>query len=189
MMLRIIGNSCAWLSRKLNVIACLTTENLALRQQLIVLKRSQNRPKLKERDRLFWVLLSRIWSGWRDALLIVQPDTIARWHKKAFKRYWRRKSQTGKRGRPAMDSEVRALILKMADANPLWGAPKIHGELLELGIVVSERTVSNLLRRHRRKPPSQTWRTFIKNHMPDMVGWTSLSYRPFNFGCFSSLSS
>ena len=69
-----------------------------------------------------------------------------------------------------MDSEVRALILKMAYANPFWGAPKTHGELLELGIVVSERTVSNLLRRHRRKPPSQTWRTFIKNHVPDMVG-------------------
>ena len=69
-----------------------------------------------------------------------------------------------------MDSGVRALILKMADANPLWGAPKIHGELLELGIVVSEWTVSNLLRHHRRKPPSQTWRTFIKNHIPDMVG-------------------
>ena len=161
-MLKIIKTSCGWLSRKLNFIACLTAENLALRQQLIVLKRNQTRPKLKERDRLFWVVMSRVWSGWRDALLIVQPDTVVRWHKRAFKRYWRRKSRSGKRGRPALDSDVRVLILKMADANPLWGAPKIHGELLELGIVVSERTVSNLLRRHRRKPPSQTWRTFIR---------------------------
>ena len=162
MMLRIIGNSCGRLSQELSIIAYLAAENLALRQQLIVLKRNQTRPKLKERDRLFWALLSRIWSGWRDALLIVQPDTVVRWHKKAFKRYWRRRSRSGKRGRPAMDSEVRALILKMAYANPFWGAPKTHGELLELGIVVSERTVSNLLRRHRRKPPSQTWRTFIR---------------------------
>lgn len=181
MMLIIIKNSCGWLSQKLNIIGYLAAENLALRQQLIVLKRNQNRPKLKERDRLFWVLLSRIWSGWRDALLIVQPDTVVRWHKKAFKRYWRRKSRTAKRGRPPMDPEVRALILKMADANPLWGAPKIHGELLELGIVISERTVSNLLRRHRRKPPSQTWRTFIKNHMPDMVGVDFLVVRTIRF--------
>ena len=165
MMRRIIGNRCGWLSRKLNIIAYLAAENLAFRQPLIVLKRNQTRPKLKERDRLFWVFMSRIWSGWRDALLIVKPDTVVRWHRNAFKRYWRRKSRSGKRGRPATDSEVRALILKMADANPLWGAQKIHGELLELGIVVSERTVSNLLRRHRRKPPSQTWRTFIKNHI------------------------
>jgi len=148
----------------------LTAENLALRQQLIVLKRNQKRSALKGRDRLFWVVMSRIWTGWRDALLIVQPDTVVRWHKKGFRYYWRRKSQAGRRGRPSLDSDVRALILKMTDANPLWGAPRIHGELVKLGIAVSERTVSNLLRRHRRKPPSQTWRTFIKNHMPDMVG-------------------
>ena len=169
MMFNLIRDFMHLATQRLNLVAYLTAENLALRQQLIVLKRNQKRPALKDRDRLFWVLLSRIWSGWRSALLIVQPDTVVRWHKRAFKSYWRRKSQSGKRGRPALDSELRALILKMADANPLWGAPKIHGELLKLGIDVSERTVSNLLRRHRRKPPSQTWRTFITNHMPDMV--------------------
>ena len=119
MMLNIIKYCCGWLSRKLNIIANLTAENIALRQQLIVLKRTQNRPKLKERDRLFWVIMSRAWSGWRDALLIVQPDTVVRWHKRAFKLYWRRKSRTGKRrGRPALDSDVRAMTIKMADANP-----------------------------------------------------------------------
>ena len=87
-----------------------------------MLKRTHSRPKLKERDRLFWVIVSRAWSGWRDALLIVQPDAVMRWHKKAFKLYWRRKSQAGKRGRPALDSAVKALILKMADANP----PGVH---------------------------------------------------------------
>jgi len=111
MMLRIIKDGCGWLSQKVNIIAYLATENLTLRQQLIVLKRNQTRPKLKERDRLFWVLLSRILTGWRDALLIVQPDTVVPWQKNAFKRYWRRKSRSGKRGRPARDSEVRALVL------------------------------------------------------------------------------
>lgn len=170
MMLKIIKNCFVWLYPKLNIIANLTAENLALRQQRIVLKRNQRRPKLNARDRLFWVLMSCIWSGWRDVLLIVQPETVIRWHKTAFKRYWNRKSQAGKRGRPGMDADVRALILKVADANPLWGAPKIHGELLKLGIVISERTVSGVLRRRKPKPPSQTWRTFIKNQMPDMVG-------------------
>ena len=92
-MFKIIKNSCGWLSRKLNFIAYLTAENLALRQRLIVLKRKHNRPKLKERDRLFWVVMSRIWPGWRDTLLIVQPDTVVRWHKRAFKSYWRRRSE------------------------------------------------------------------------------------------------
>ncbi|MCZ6677087.1 MAG: integrase core domain-containing protein [Candidatus Poribacteria bacterium] len=92
-----------------------------------------------------------------------------RWHKRAFKLYWRRKSRGGKPGRPPLDAEVKAIVLKMADANPLWGAPRIHGELLKLGIELSERTVSGLLHRHRPKPPSQTWRTFIKNHMPEMA--------------------
>ena len=158
-----------WVFQRLNLLANLTAENLALRHQLVVLKRKQKRPTLKERDRLFWVLLSRVWSGWRDAVLIVQPDTVVRWHKRAFKLYWTRKSRGGKRGRPPLDSEVKAAVLMMADSNPTWGAPKIHGELLKLGLVTSERTVSGLLRRYRRKPPSQTWKTFIKNHMTDMV--------------------
>jgi hypothetical protein len=92
MMLRIIKSFIGRLSGKLNLVATLTAENLALRQQLIVLKRQQKRPNFKGRDRLFWVILSRIWSGWRSTLLIVQPDTVVRWHRTAFKLYWRRKS-------------------------------------------------------------------------------------------------
>lgn len=170
MTLKIIRKCSHWVYRRLNIVANLTAENIALRHQLIVLKRKQNRPTLKEAGRLFWVILSRIWSGWRNAVVIVKPDTVVRWHRRAFKLYWRHKSRGGKRGRPAIDPEVKALVLKMADANSTWGAPKIHGELLKLGISVSERTVSGILSRHRPKPPSQTWRTFIKNHMPDMVG-------------------
>jgi putative transposase len=121
----------------------LAAENIALRQQLIVLKRKQKRPALKERDRLFWVLLSRIWPGWRDVVHIVQPDTVVRWHKRAFKFHWRRKSERGERGRPSLDPEIRAIVLNMADENPLWGAPTIHGELVNL----ASRGVKKLSRR------------------------------------------
>ena len=168
-MLKIIKKYVFCLLNKLNITANLAAENIALRQQLIVLKRKQKRPALKGRDRLFWVLLSRIWPGWRDVVQIVQPDTVVRWHKRAFKLYWRRKSERGKRGRPSTDPEIRSIVLKMAGENLLWGAPTIHGELLKLGIDISERTVSKLIRRLRRKPSSQTWRTFIKNHMTEMV--------------------
>jgi hypothetical protein len=122
MMLKIAKNYCAYLSRKLNIVAYLTAENLALRQQLLVLKRHHKSPKLRERDRLFWVVMSHIWTGWREALLIVRPDTVVRWHRRAFKLYWQRKSQAGKRGRPPVDPDVRAMIIKMADSNPTWGA-------------------------------------------------------------------
>ena len=109
--------------QSLNLVAHLTAENVALRQQLIVLQRSKKRPQLKDRDRLFWVLLSKTWPGWRNVLLIVQPDTVIHWHRKAFKQYWRRKSRSRKRGRPRIDPDVKAMVFRFADANPLWGAP------------------------------------------------------------------
>jgi transposase InsO family protein len=114
-------------------------------------------------------LLSRFWSGWRDALIVVKPDTVVRWHKKGFKLFWRFKSRRKGLGRPPINAEIRDLVGRMARANPLWGAPRIHGELLKLGIEISERTVSNLMPRRKPKPPSQTWRTFLKNHMANMV--------------------
>jgi putative transposase len=131
-----------WLSRKFDIVAYLSAENLALRQQLIVLKRNQNRPSLKERDRVFWKVLSQIWPSWRDSLIIVQPETVIGWHRSAFKFYWRHKSRGGRRGRPKLSPEVKSLVLKLLTANPLWGAPRIHGELLKLGIEISERSVS-----------------------------------------------
>jgi transposase InsO family protein len=158
-----------WLARKLDVVAYLTAENLALRQQLIVLKRNQHRPSLKERDRLFWKVLSLVWPCWRDSLVIVQPETVIGWQRRAFRFYWRRKSRGANRGRPELSAELKSLVLKLSTANPLWGAPRIHGELLKLDIEISERSVSGLIRRNNPKPPSQTWKTFIKNHMPDMV--------------------
>jgi putative transposase len=118
-------------ARKLDVVSYLTAENLALRQQLIVLKRNQKRPSLKERNRVFWKILSQVWPRWRDSLVIVQPKTVIGWQKRAFRSYWRRKSKGVNRGRPKLCSEVKSLVLKLSAANPLWGAPRIHGELLK----------------------------------------------------------
>jgi len=144
----------------------LAIENLVLRQQLAVLKQRRPRPRLTDADRLFWVVLSKIWPGWREPLHIVQPETIVRWHRQGFRYYWRWKS--GRRGRPRIYPEIRDLIRRMCQGNPLWGAPRIHGELLKLGIEASEATVSKYMIK-RRGPPSQTWRTFLENHAKEII--------------------
>src|SRR6516225_4845040 len=147
--------------------ASLQVEILALRHQVAVLKRSRRgRLRLNSADRLLWVGLSRLWSQWRSALLIVKPETVMAWHRRGFRCYWRWKSRQGEPGRPAIDGEVRELIGKMSLANPLWGAPRIHGELLKLGIEVSQ--VAKYMVR-RRQPPSQTWRTFLNIHAKQLV--------------------
>jgi putative transposase len=147
--------------------AALVAENLALRQQLAVLQVSMKRPKFRKRDRVFWVWLSRLWSGWRSCLMIVKPETVVRWHREGFKLYWRWKSRK-KRGRPKTDAEIRKLIRRMARDNPLWGAPRIQSELALLGLTVAESTVAKYMSRAH-KPPSQTWRTFLENHVGDIA--------------------
>ena len=144
----------------------LALENPALRQQLAVLKARHTRPRLTRADRLFWLFLSKHWANWRDSLHIVQPATVIRWHRQGFRYYWRWKSR--RRGRPSIEGELRILIREMSRANPLWGAPRIHGELLKLGIEVSQATVSKYMVRHR-KPPSQSWKTFLENHASEVV--------------------
>src|SRR2546422_3378 len=146
----------------------LAVENLALRQQLAVYKRMARRPRLLRSDCLFWVLLARVWVGWRQSLVIVTPDTVLRWQRRRFREHWTKLSRRPTRGRPRVDPGITALVIQMAAANPLWGAPRIHGELLKLGIVVAERPVSRLLPK-RRTPPSQSWRTFLTNHVRDLV--------------------
>ena len=146
----------------------LVLENIALRHQLRTLKRLVRRPCLRTGDRLFWVVLATTWHRWRTALVLVQPDTVLRWHRDWLRRRWTRLSRRMRDGRPTVDHEIRALVAEMATANPLWGAPRIHGELGKLGLDISERTVSRLLAR-RRRPPSQTWRTFLNNHLAAMV--------------------
>jgi len=143
--------------------AALAAENLALRQQLLVLQRSAKRPRFRKSDRIFWSLLSHLWSGWRSALLIVQPATVVRWHRQCFKLYWRWKS--GKKlGRPLVDREIRDLIRRMSQENPTWGVPRILSELLLLGHAVAESTVNKYMVGQPR-PPSQNWRTFLANHV------------------------
>jgi putative transposase len=146
----------------------LALENLALRHQLAVYKRMAPRPTLRPTDRLFWVGLARVWTGWRQALVIVTPATVLRWQRRRFREHWTQLSGRPTGGRPPVNAEITALVRKMAAANPLWGAPRIHGELLKLGIDVAERTVSRLMPK-RRTPPSQTWRTFLTNHLRDLV--------------------
>src|SRR5262249_8668921 len=138
----------------------LALENLALRHQLAVFRRMVTRPKLRPIDRLFWVGLAKVWAGWRQSLVIVTPATVLRWQRRRFREYCTARSRRPYRGRPPVNAEIKALVTRMAAANPLWGAPRIHGELLKLGIAVAERTVSRLLPA-RSSPPSQTWRTFL----------------------------
>lgn len=144
----------------------LVLENLALRHQLGVLKRTTKTPRLKHRDRVLWVILSRCWPNWRGSLAIVQPKTVVGWHRRGWRLYWRWKSRA--RGRPTVPAEIRHLIRRMSRENPLWGAPRIHGELLKLGYELSEATVAKYMVKGPR-PPSPTWRTFIRNHLSEMV--------------------
>jgi putative transposase len=145
-------------------------ENAALRMQIAAFQRKRKRPLLSTLDRVFWITLRSLWDDWRKPLLYVQPDTVVRWQRERFRRFWARlsKPQRRGRGRPRTAAELRRLIAQMVAANPLWRAPRIHGELKMLGIAISERTVSRLLRTLRR-PPNQTWRTFLHNHIGQMV--------------------
>jgi putative transposase len=158
----------------------LALENLALRQQLAVYKRTVTRPPLRRSDRLFWVGLARVWTGWKQSLVIVTPDTVLRWQRRRFREYWTQLSRRPTGGRPPIDAEIKALVRRMAAANPLWGAPRIHAELLKLGIDVCERTVSRLMPK-RGIPPSQTWRTFLANHVGDLVALDFLTVPTVGF--------
>jgi hypothetical protein len=148
---------------------CLHLEILALRQQLAMVKhRSSKRLRFKWRERLFWVWLYHLWPSCLKTLQVFKPDTLVRWHRKGFRRYWTWKCRSRRGGRPPVDPQVRELIQTMSRDNIGWGAPRIHGELRMLGIEVSQATVAKYMLRHR-KPPSQMWRTFLKNHTKDLV--------------------
>ena len=148
--------------------AALQLEILALRHQIGVLQRSVKRPKLTTADRLLWAWLCSVWQDWRSGVHIIKASTVVGWHRKGFRLFWTWKIRRGKPGRPGVPKEVRELIRTMSRENPLWGAPKIHGELLKLGIEIGETSVSKYMVR-RRRPPSQTWKTFLENHVKSMV--------------------
>jgi putative transposase len=163
---------CALLSSLRNCLStrvALHAEILALRHQLLVLQRSTrgHRLRLRPADRVLWAWLSHLWSGWRNSLRIVRPETVIAWNRKGFRLYWAWKSRA-QLGRPTATHEIRTLIRKMSLSNPRWGAPRIHGELLKLGIDIGETTVAKYMVRPRR-PSSQTWKTFLKNHMHNLV--------------------
>ena len=146
----------------------LSLELLVLRQQLVVLRRTVGRPQIQNRDRWFWIVVSRIWSDWRQALIFVKPETVIKWHRQGFKRYWHWKSRSSQVGRPKLDKQIRDLIRRISDENPLWGVPRIQSELRLLGYEIAESTVAKYRVRNP-KPPSQTWKTFLENHAGEMV--------------------
>jgi len=167
------------LARRFRSRAVLQLGNLALRHQLHVLRRQRpGRPRLFTIDRLLWVWLYRIWPRCPDTMMLVKSATVIQWHRQGFRLYWRWRSRSG---RPSVDREVRKLIREMSSTSPRWGAPWIHGELLELGIEISQATVAKYMVR-RRGTPSPTWRSFLLNHAAgiaaiDMFVVASVSFR------------
>ena len=146
----------------------LVLENVALRQQLAVYLRQSRRPTLRDRDRRFWSLLARTWSGWRSALVLVEPATVVRWHRTAWRRSWTWRSRGRIPGRPRIGAELRDLIGRIATENPRWGALRVQGELLAVGYDVSAETVRRYRRQVRRRPPSQSWQSFRANLRPQL---------------------
>ncbi len=142
----------------------LLMENLVLRQQLAVYARRSTRPRLRNEDRVFWSVVARTWRPWRVHLRLVRPETVIRWHRTAWRRYWTWRSGGRRPGRPRIDPELRDLIRRLARENPRWGAMRIVGELRALGYTVSPRTVRRYRGHALRRPPSQSWRTFLTNH-------------------------
>jgi putative transposase len=171
----------------------LVLENLALRQQLVVLTRRHPRPRLGPLDKLFWVAARRFWSGWNKPLILVTPETVVRWHRTGFRLYWSLISRAGKRvGRKPISQEVRNLIFQMIAENPTWGAPRIHGELLMLGFDLSERTISRWIKRAPRDPePTRRWLSFLRNHREALAGMDFFTLPTITFGvlyCFFIIS-
>jgi hypothetical protein len=148
--------------------ASLRLEHLALRHQLAVYQHTVHRPRIHPTDRLLWAWLSRLWSGWQRALAFVQPHTVIAWQRRRFRDHWRQLSQPGRPGRPTIAKEIRELIQAMWQANPTWGSPRIVGELRKLGIDVAKSTVETY-RVRPPKPPSPTWKAFLRNHVQDLV--------------------
>ena len=148
--------------------AGLLLENAALRQQLAVYERNAKRPRLKRRDRVFWVWLSRCWKDWKSALVIVQPATVVGWHRAGFQIYWRLQSHPS--GRPRVEPDLQQLIRRMSRENPLWGAPRIQAELKLLGHQLAESSVAKyMIRQGSHRPPSPSWKTFLNTHASEIA--------------------
>ncbi len=160
--------------------ARLEAEILVRRQQAIVLSRkSQSRVWLKNIDRLILVSMSRLFPSILNGITVVKPETVIRWHRRGFRAYWRWKSRR-RGGRPRIDREIRDLIRRMSEETPLWGAPRIHGELLMLGIEVAQSTVARYMTRPQ-GPPSRGWKTFLRNHAAGIASIDLFAVRTISF--------
>ena len=167
----------------------LPLENLALRQQLAVLKQRHPQSRFAASDRLFWKVLKRFWPGWKQALILVQPETVVRWHCAGFKAYWAWLSRHRTRAsRSCIGIELRQLIFRIVAENPTWGGPRIHGELIMLGFDVSERTVLRWMRKAPRSPESvKLWAAFLNNHREAIAAMDFFIVPTLTFGvlyCF-----
>ena len=157
-----------WLMGILRQRNSLMMENLTLKHQLMVLKRSRPKPRFTEPDRLFWVTCSKLVKGWQGFLVIANPRTVVDWNKRRFKRYWANKSRNRGPGRPCVSQEIQDLIRTMNKANPTWGTPRIIGELKKIGVAVSKATVDRY-RVKRKGRPSPTWKAFLNNEAKAMA--------------------
>src|SRR6266852_7387857 len=171
----------------------LVLENLVLLQQLAMLKRRHRRPSIGLLDKLFWVVVRRFWSGWKQALIVVTPETVVRWHRNGFRMYWRLISRGRTQvGRRRTRKEVREWIFRMVVENPTWGAPRIHGELLMLGFDLSERTISRWMKQAPRDPaPAKRWLAFLRNHREAIAAMDFFTVPMITFGvlyCFFVIS-
>jgi putative transposase len=156
--------------------------NIALEHQLdVALRPARPRRRLKLTDRILWVWLSRIWSGWRESIRIVQPETVIGWHRRGWRLYWTWRSKRRGPGRPLVPQNVRDLIRTISSQNATWGSPRVHGEMLKLGIDVSQATVAKYMVRHD-KPPSQNWRTFLDNHVTSLASIDFFTVPTIRFG-------
>ena len=158
----------------------LQVENIYLRKQLEILSRTNNRVSIKKSDRILFVLAKRFLQTWKEELVVVQPETLIKWHRERFKIFWRKKSKRGG-GRKKIDNELINVINQIAQANITWGVPRIHGEIVKLGYNVSQATVYRYLKRRGRKRPSQNWQTFLKNHSKEIISMDFFSVPTLNF--------
>ena len=167
----------------------LLLENLALRQQLAVLKQKHLKPRFAAADKMLWVILRQLWPDWKQALVLVQPETIIRWHRAGFRLYWTWRSRHRNRvGRKCVRKELRQLIFRMVADNPTWGAPRIHGELKMLGFDISEQSVLRWMRKAPRDPePARRWAAFLSNHREAIAAMDFFTVPTLTFGvlyCF-----
>jgi len=189
-MFRLIVLCLGKLFRLVRARRSLLLENLALRQQLAVLKRRHPSPNIGLLDKLFWVAIRRFWSGWKQSLMVVTPETVVRWHRAGFRLYGRLLSRARTRvGRSQTPQEVRELIFRMVVENPTWGAPRIHGELRMLGFDLSERTISRWMKQAPRNPePAKRCLAFLRNHREAIVAMDFFAVPTITFGVLHGFS-